>query len=151
MIEKKTLGEMDKGIMKVKLDEGAIMPRREHDTDAGYDLFTPRAFVLPRNGIEHIDTGVHIQLSKGVCALVFSKSGLLKNHGVLSMGLVDEGYRGSIGVTLVNLSGNPLCFRRGEKISQFFITNYYGFDLEVVEELEATDRGEAGFGSTGRT
>ena len=135
--------------MKVKLDDGAIMPRREHKTDAGYDLFTPRNFVLPGNGIEHINTGVHIQLPKGKCALVFSKSGLLKNHGVLSMGLLDEGYTGSIGVTLVNLGGNPLRFKRGEKISQFFITNYYGYDLEVVEELEVTDRGEAGFGSTG--
>lgn len=137
-------------VMNVKLDDGAYLPRREHEKDAGYDLFTPKRFTLAPHEVKAIDTGVHIQLPDGKCGVVFSKSGLLKDYKVLSMGLIDEPYRGAIGAILVNLSGQSLTFERGEKISQFYITNYYAYDLEVVEELDETDRGSGGFGSTGR-
>lgn len=142
---------MKSEVMKVKLDDGAILPGRAHDQDAGYDLRAPKRFSLFPHEIKTIDTGVHIQLPPGKCAIVFSKSGLFSSYGVISMGLVDEGYTGPIGVTLVNESGQRLTFEKGEKISQFYITNYYAYDLEVVEELDDTDRGERGFGSTGRT
>ena len=137
--------------IKVKLDNGAYLPERFFSQDAGYDLRAPKRFSLFPHEIKTIDTGVHIQLPPGKCAIVFSKSGLFSSYGVISMGLVDEGYTGPIGVTLVNESGQRLTFEKGEKISQFYITNYYADDLEVVEELDDTDRGERGFGSTGRT
>ena len=136
--------------MKVMLDPGAYLPQRAHEKDAGYDLFSPKRFVLGPHEVRAIDTGVHIQLPDGKCGIVFSKSGLLKDHAVLSMGLIDEPYRGAIGAILVNLSGQHLTFAKGEKISQFFITNYYAYDLEVVNALNETDRGSGGFGSTGR-
>lgn len=136
--------------MKVKLDTGAIIPERSHIQDAGYDLRTPKRFVLGPHEVKTIDTGVHIQLPPGKCAIVFSKSGLFSTYGIISMGLVDEGYTGAIGVTLVNESGQYLTFEKGEKISQFYITNYYAYDLELVDELEETERGNNGFGSTGR-
>lgn len=136
--------------MKVKLDTGAIIPERSHMQDAGYDLRTPKRFVLGPHEVKTIDTGVHIQLPPGKCAIVFSKSGLFSTYGIISMGLVDEGYTGAIGVTLVNESGQYLTFEKGEKISQFYITNYYAYDLELVDELEETERGNNGFGSTGR-
>ena len=132
---------MKSEVMKVKLDDGAILPGRAHDQDAGYDLRAPKRFSLFPHEIKTIDTGVHIQLPPGKCAIVFSKSGLFSSYGVIS---------GPIGVTLVNESGQRLTFEKGEKISQFYITNYYAYDLEVVEELDETDRGSGGFGSTGR-
>ena len=137
--------------MKVVLDEDAYFPKRAHDTDAGYDLRTPKRLVLSPHEIKTVSTGVHIQLPKGKCGIVCSKSGLLRDYAILTTGLVDEGYTGAIGVTLINLGGNYITFERGEKIAQFYITNYYAYDLEVVEELDDTDRGERGFGSTGRT
>ena len=137
--------------MKIKLDKGALLPRREHATDAGFDLFTPRRIVLPPRGSVTVDTGVHIQLPAGKCAVVISKSGLLTKFDISSTGLIDEAYTGSIRVHLQNHTGQQYVFERGEKISQFYITDYYGEDLELVEELEETERGDGGFGSTGRT
>ena len=136
--------------MKITLDKGAIMPRREHSTDAGFDLFTPRRIVLTPHGSVTINTGVHIQLPAGRCGVVISKSGLLTKCDILSTGLVDEGYRGAIHIHLINHSGQMYTFERGEKVGQFFVTNYYSEELELVEELEETDRGNNGFGSTGR-
>jgi dUTP pyrophosphatase len=135
--------------MKVMLDKHAILPRSAHHQDAGYDLFTPRRVVLPANGSVDIDTGVHIQIPHGKCLVVISKSGLMREE-ILSTGLVDEGYNGSIHVILFNHSGKMYTFERGEKISQFIITDYYKYDLEVVDELEETERGSNGFGSSGR-
>lgn len=132
------------------LDEGAYIPERAHDTDAGYDLRTRERIVLyPRSSVV-VDTGVHIELPKGKCAVIMSKSGLNVNCSIKSTGLIDEGYTGSIKVKLYNLGHSRHVFEKGDKISQFFITNYYGEKLELAEELSESERGEDGFGSTGK-
>lgn len=136
--------------MKVKLDDGAFMPQRAHKQDAGYDLRTPKRIVLVGNGSVLVDTGVHIQLPPGKCAVVISKSGLYTAHSITSTGLIDEGFSGSIIIKLINHSGAPRIFERGDKISQFFVTNYFGYELEQVDELDPSERGDAGYGSTGR-
>ena len=136
--------------LKVKLDDGAYMPERAHDTDAGYDLRTPRRVVLHPNSNAVVRTGVHIQLPPGKAAVVISKSGLYVNHNISSTGLVDEGYTGEIVVNLLNHSGKMHIFEPGDKISQFFVTDYYGYKLEQVDELEESERGDSGFGSTGK-
>lgn len=142
--------KMNRMTMKVKLDKGAYLPERAHDTDAGYDLRTPRRVVLHTNGYSIVRTGVHIQLPPGKCAIVISKSGLYVKDGISSTGLIDEGYSGEIVVRLQNHTGQMRIFEPGDKISQFMITDYYGYDLELVDELEDTERGSDGFGSTGR-
>lgn len=136
--------------MKVTLDEGAYMPERAHETDAGYDLRTPIRFVLPPGGSTTIDTGVHIQLPKGKCAIIISKSGLNVNKDITNTGLVDEDYTGSIRVKLYNNGFGSWEFEKGDKISQFVIMDYYAYDLELVDRLDDTERGDSGFGSTGR-
>lgn len=136
--------------MKVMLDEGAFMPVRAHDVDAGYDLKTPVCVRVEPYEFVAIDTGVHIQLPHGCCAVVMSKSGLYTNHRITSTGLVDEGYTGSIVVGLINHSDRPYTFKRGDKISQFYITNYIVEELELADSLDASDRGNEGFGSTGK-
>lgn len=136
--------------MKIKLDDGAFMPERAHDTDAGYDLRTPVDFELPAHGTALIDMGVHVELPAGACGILISKSGLNVRHNITSTGLIDEGYRGSIAVKLYNHGDDDLAFRRGDKISQLVITLYLATDLVQVDELSDTDRGENGFGSTGR-
>lgn len=136
--------------MRVKLDPGAFMPKRQHAQDAGYDLRTPVCVTVPAHGSACVNTGVRIELPPGKCAVVISKSGLYKDHDITSTGLIDEGFTGTIMIKLLNHSDRDYTFLRGDKVSQFFITNYYDEVLELVSELSPSDRGDAGYGSTGR-
>ena len=126
------------------------MPTKAHRQDAGYDLRTPTSFVLDARGHKVIDTGVHIELPPGKCAVVMSKSGLNTKHGVTSTGLIDEGFTGTILIALQNHTDMPVVFQAGEKISQFYITNYYDEPLELADELSNSERGNDGYGSSGR-
>lgn len=139
--------------MRVALDEGAYVPTRAHHTDAGYDLRSPKDAVLKAGKSLAIDTGVHIELPRGKCALLVSKSGLNVLFDVTSTGLIDEGYTGSIVVNLQNSGDQDIVIQRGDKISQFVILDYYAEPLVFVEvdDLGVTERGAAGFGSTGRS
>lgn len=136
--------------MKIKLDEGAIAPTRAHDTDAGMDLYSREKKLIHAGESVCFDTGVHIELPKGHCAMLVSKSGLNVRNDITSTGLIDEGYSGSIKVKLYNHGSNGTYFKRGDKISQLVIIPCITPELERVDELEDTDRGSGGFGSTGR-
>ena len=139
-------------LVRVKLDPGAKLPIRAHPTDAGLDLFSRESVTIWGGKSYSFDTGVHIEFPKGYYGKIESKSGLNVNHGIVSCGgVIDEGYTGSIKVKLYNLSDFSYHFKVGDKIAQLIIQSYYAEDgFEVVEELEETDRGENGFGSTGR-
>ena len=136
--------------MRVKLDEGAFEPMRAHPTDAGLDLRTPNHCVIPAKGSVTIDTGVHFELPKGCYGKLESKSGLNVKHGVVCLGgTIDEPYRGSVVVKLYNMSDTDYEFKKGDKIVQMIIQPYHAPDIEYVSELDETDRGNDGFGSTG--
>lgn len=137
-------------VVGVQLDEGAYMPVREHITDAGADIRTPKGFVLPPLCAKTIDTGVHIQLPRNTKMDVRSKSGLHIKHDIVTDGLVDEGYSGSVRVRLHNLSCRPYIFRTGDKIAQLVITPVLYPQFDRVFAVEGGDRGDNGFGSTGR-
>ena len=136
--------------MKIKLDKGAFVPVRAHDTDAGADLRSPIETVIPARGSRVIDTGVHIQLPHGYVGMLKSKSGLNVIHGITSEGVIDEGYTGPINVKLYNHGYEPYSIERGDKITQLVIMpcEYVNFDL--VDDLEDSERGSDGFGSTGK-
>lgn len=136
--------------MKIKLDAGAYMPERAHRTDAGADLRTPHDAEVPRRGSVVIDTGVHIELPHNTVGMLKSKSGLNVKHGIISEGVIDVGYTGSIRVKLYNLSDEPYYLCAGDKISQLVVMPIITPKFELVDELEATERGNGGFGSTGR-
>lgn len=142
--------EASAGQMNVVLDPGAFLPERAHDTDAGYDLRTPVRIYLHPQSTATIDTGVHIELPPGKCAVVVSKSGLNVRDDITSTGLIDEGFTGTILIKLYNHGDRPKIFEPGDKISQFYVTDYYGPRLNVVPQLKRTDRGDNGYGSTGR-
>ena len=93
--------------MKIKLDAGAFMPLRAHETDAGLDLRSPFDCVVPARGSAVIDTGVHVQLPLGTAGMLKSKSGLNVKHGITSEGVIDVGYTGSIVAKLYNHSDIP--------------------------------------------
>lgn len=134
--------------MKIKLDDFAIMPTRAHKTDAGLDIFSPIDFTVEDSFV--INTGVHVELPAGTVGFLKSKSGLNVNYGIVSEGVIDEGYTGAIRVKLYNNSGTPVRFKRGEKITQLVILPCFTPEVEQVDELEDTERGDRGFGSTGK-
>lgn len=140
--------------MKITLDPGAIVPTRAHPYDAGLDLYmktneAPET-LLPFGGCATIDTGVHVQIPQHFAGLVKSKSGLMVHHKILTDGTVDCNYTGSIHVTLFNHGDSSYTIRPGDKIAQLVIVPCCLPPLEVVDFLERTDRGDSGFGSTGR-
>lgn len=136
--------------MKIKLDSMAWIPERAHDTDAGLDLKSPINITVPARGSAIIDTGVHIQLPPGTAGMLKSKSGLNVKHGITSEGVIDEGYTGSIVVKLYNHGEKPYQVKRGDKISQLVVVPVLLPTLVKVESLPESERGDNGFGSTGR-
>ena len=135
--------------LKVKLDDGAFVPTRAHDLDAGLDLYAMEsAYILP-NSSHPFDTGVHVAIPAGYVGMIKSKSGLNVKHGITSEGVIDAGYTGSMVVKLFNHGYNSVTIQRGQKISQLVILPIITPELELVDELESTERGNNGFGSTG--
>lgn len=138
-------------IVKVKLDPGAFLPTRAHETDAGWDLYAREDFTVPAGGSAVHDTGVHMAVPEGYCGLLVSKSGLNVKHSLTSTGLLDAGYTGSIIVKIYSEdNGRDYVFKAGDKISQIVILPIPKVELEVVAELDETERGDGRMGSTGR-
>jgi len=136
--------------MKVILDKEAYMPEKAHETDAGFDLRTPIDVYIPARSSRIVDTGVHIQLPPHRVGFLKSKSGLNVKYGLTCEGVIDEGYTGSIVAKIYNNSEFAYEFNAGDKIVQLVILSYYSPELEQVEEFEKTERGNNGFGSTGK-
>ena len=156
--------------MKVMLDPGAKMPTRAHPFDGGLDLYAPVDVVIPAAetklcydplelgfpkpktfvGSETIDTGVHVEIPEGCVGFIKSKSGLNVKHGLTAEGVIDAHYTGSIVVKLYNHTDCAYHFKAGDKIAQLVILPCLLPELELVDSLEETDRGDNGFGSTGK-
>lgn len=137
--------------MKIKLDEGAYMPERAHKTDAGMDIRANEFGYIAPNSSHVFHTGVHIKLPEGTAGLFVSKSGLNVKHNITSTGLIDEGYDGELIVKLYNHSPDEsYIVYKGDKITQLVIIPVMYEPIEIVDDLEqVSDRGSAGFGSTG--
>lgn len=155
--------------LKVFLDDGAYMPVRAHEADAGMDLLAPKtvpgvdgkmrplAFSVTPKQPAIINTGVHISIPKGYVGLIKAKSGLNVKKGVQATGVIDAGYTGPIVVKLYTLEREDIQIRPEMKIAQLLIVPVEtpGLDLVTLEELEedaakASARKEGGFGSTGK-
>lgn len=136
--------------IKIKLDEGAKMPTRAHETDAGLDIYAREDQIVPARESAIFDTGVHIELPVGTVGMLKSKSGLNVKYGITSEGVIDVGYTGAIVVKLYNHSGVDYKVKAGDKISQLVIHPILTPTPYLVSSLEETDRGDNGFGSSGR-
>lgn len=137
--------------MKVKYDNGAHKIERAHKTDAGIDLKSMENKLVPAKSSAIFDTGVHVELPEGTCGVLMSKSGLNVNYGITSTGLIDEGYTGSIKVKLYNNSNDDYWVNDGDKITQLVVMPVLYADVEEVDEINLdTDRGNNGFGSSGK-
>lgn len=136
--------------VKIQLDEKAYSPTRSYKHDAGADLRTPYGFTLWPGEYRGIDTGVHVEVPEGYMVEVRSKSGLMCHHGIFTDGTIDVGYTGSMMVLLFNFSNQIVKFSAGDKIAQIVFTKIDTPEFEQVDRITGGERGDAGFGSTGR-
>ena len=138
--------------IKIQLEADRSLPGYQTKDAAGCDLInigkTIKLYPLDR---AVINTGVHIQLPEGYEAQVRGRSGLNKTHGiVVPTGTIDADYRGEIGVVVYNLSREVYTIQEGERIAQLVISPVIQADWQQVANLDKTDRGDGGFGSTGK-
>lgn len=136
--------------LKVILDNGALMPNRAHPTDAGLDLYSPTYAIVYGGGRTVIDTGVHVEIPEGYVGKLESKSGLMRNAGITVRGTIDAGYTGTIQAVVFNHSEDTYTFDVGDKVCQLVIYPIVTPTPIEVSEFATTERGDSGFGSTGR-
>ena len=136
--------------MRVKLDRGAMAPTRAHDTDAGLDLYAAERVTVPPHGYAVVRTGTHVELPEGCAGLLVSKSGLCSRYGITTTGLIDQGFTGEILVTMFNQWDREYYVRQHDKVSQLVVIPVRYEPVEIVDEISGGDRGDSGFGSTGR-
>jgi dUTP pyrophosphatase len=137
-----------------RLRDGARLPTRAHAGDAGLDLYAADAATIAPGERASIGTGIAVEIPDGFAGLVLPRSGLAARHGIALVnapGLIDSGYRGEVRVLLLNTDRlEPFDVKPGERIAQLVLTGVSTAEPVEVAELEASVRGEGGFGSSGR-
>ena len=136
----------------VKLRDGAHIPQKAHEDDAGFDLYASEDFLLKAHGFGCVPTAVSIELPTGTEAQVRPRSGLAAKHGVTVLnapGTIDAGYRGEVKVILINHGDEDFEITAGMRIAQLVISSVISAEFIEVSTLENSDRGEGGFGSSG--
>lgn len=131
----------------------ADYPKYAHEGDAGLDLRIVEDVTLGPNERRTIGTGVAVAIPHGYVGLVFPRSGLASKLGVsLSncVGVIDSGYRGEVGATLHNTSRQDVSLSRGDRVCQLVVMPYASCEVVQTAVLPESERGEGGFGSTGR-
>jgi dUTP pyrophosphatase len=140
-------------ILKVKkLSNDAIMPQYAHAGDAGMDLFSNHRVEIRPNEHVLVKTGISIELPPNTEAQVRPRSGLALKHGISVLntpGTIDEGYRGEVGVILINHGKEIFVVEKGAKIAQMVLKPVIRAEIKEVSDLSDTPRGSGGFGSTG--
>ena len=135
-----------------KIDPEATLPSYAHPGDAGMDVRSVEALVMAPGERRLVRTGLVMVLPPGYEAQVRPRSGLALKNGVTVLntpGTIDEGYRGEVGVVLVNLGQEPFCVEKGAKIAQIVIAPCTRAEIVETTEVDETARGAGGFGSTG--
>ena len=135
-----------------RLSSSATLPARAHPADAGLDLRSAVDLDIPPGETRLVGTGLALELPPGTEAQVRPRSGLALTHSVTVLntpGTIDEGYRGEVGVILINHGHRVFEVRRGMKVAQLVVQPTLAVEVIAVDALSDTPRGEGGFGSTG--
>ncbi|KAF7241520.1 Deoxyuridine 5'-triphosphate nucleotidohydrolase, mitochondrial [Varanus komodoensis] len=134
-----------------KLSENAFTPSRGSSRAAGYDLYSAYDCEIPASGKAIVKTDIQIALPAGCYGRVAPRSGLAAKHFIdVGAGVIDEDYRGNVGVVLFNFGKEPFKVKKGDRIAQLICERIYYPEIEEVQVLDETDRGSGGFGSTGQ-
>lgn len=151
--EAKSPGEPTGALRFVKLREGATLPTRAHDNDAGLDLYAGESARLAPGARVSVGTGLAVQIPDGIGGLVLPRSGMALKHGVTlvnSPGLIDPGYRGEVRVLLLNTDRTKeFQISPGDRIAQLLLVPVADASPRLAEALDGSTRGEGGFGSSG--
>lgn len=134
------------------LDSSAKLPTYAHPGDAGMDVCSIEDVVIAPGARALVKTGFAMEIPDGFEAQIRPRSGLAIKSGITVLntpGTIDSGYRGEVGVILINLSDVPFHVEKGMKIAQMVIAKFERAEVEVVSELSSSERGAGGFGSTG--
>ncbi len=135
-----------------KLFDDTILPTYAYQDDAGMDIFSHEEKIIEAGKWVLVKTGFSMELPHGYEAQVRSKSGIALKSGVFclnSPGTIDENYRGEVGVILMNLSNEPYRIFKQQKVAQMVIARVEHLDAVICDNLEKSQRGVGGFGSTG--
>jgi dUTP pyrophosphatase len=136
--------------MKIVMDEGATLPTQGSIGSAGYDLYAMEPTVIEARGWNKVKTGVHMMIPRGQVGILSHRSGLNGSQGLQAYGVIDSDYRGEIVVTLFNQAPyRDYKIQKGDRIAQIVFMDVNNCTFEVVDDLNNTDRGEGGHGSTG--
>ena len=144
---------MNKNLPVLIVAEDGFIPTYAQPGDAGADLRSRVATVVPAHGRVLVPTGVSLALPDGYVGLVHPRSGLAHKHGITVLntpGTVDAGYRGEIAVNLYNSTDTDFAVEVGDRIAQLVIQQVERAHFVKVERLPESDRGEGGHGSTGK-
>jgi len=137
-----------------RLEADARLPSRSYDDDAGFDLYAAEAATVPAGGRASVRTGIALEIPERHAGLVLPRSGLAAKNGIALVnapGLIDAGYRGEVRVLLLSTdAGEDFEIAVGDRIAQLLVVRVEAPDVVEVDELATSDRGEAGFGSSGR-
>lgn len=141
--------------VKFRMEAGceALAPAKAHHDDAAYDLRSREAVVIPRGEFRLVKTGLFLELPEGYEAQVRPRSGLALKHGITVLntpGTIDAGYRGEVGVILLNVGSEAFAIEPGHRIAQMVVQKLAPVELVMVSELVDSHRGAGGFGSTGK-
>ncbi len=142
-------------IVRFRMNAGdeELAPRKAHHDDAAYDLRANAPLALPPGQVKLVPTGLFLELPEGFEAQVRPRSGLALKHGISvlnSPGTIDAGYRGEVGIILLNTGAHEFQIQRGDRIAQMVIHKLPEVELVRVEQINETQRGAGGFGSTGK-
>lgn len=143
----------DRILLQISPENRDLVPARQHASDAAFDLRAAADATVPAGGVACIPTGVRMQLPQNYVAEVRPRSGLALKNSITVLntpGTIDSGYRGEVHVILVNHGKEPFAVRRGDRIAQLLFQRLPEVELSLVDSLDESDRGEGGFGSTGR-
>ena len=132
------------------LYDSAKPPTKGHMNDAGWDLYAFETVSIPAGATVLVSTGISIAVPKGHVALIWDRSSMGVKGIHRHAGVIDSGYRGEVKVCLHNTTTTMYHIKKGERIAQLLIQETPLFRLHEVDELDSTDRGSDGFGSTGK-
>lgn len=136
-----------------KLDPNAITPTKATEDSAGMDLYSPSDAILPPGSAAMISSGLAVEIPRGFFGAIYARSGLSTREGIRPancVGIIDSDYRGPIGLPLYNDSDKLYKVLKGDRVAQLIVQPYLNCVPVEVGDLNETERGENGFGSSGK-
>ena len=136
--------------MKIKLFKDITLPLKKRASDAGWDIFLPEDVTFKAHELTTVDLGFGVQLPEGYAGLFAMRSSVCKTGMSIQMPLIDQGYRGELHLLIQNSTDKDYTYKKDERVCSLFVFPVFNDTLEVVDELDSSDRNSAWCGSSGK-